>query len=202
MIQNTNYMETLLTFWHKRCKPIDEQAQAYLAAHNRIRHHARDALIKAVDEQLPYLCIVLSGLVGGYQTNRQRQRVLRELALPMDFFTGTRHTFSSNRRAMEFVALKQTKVLLIPIAEAREGQGRYVEISELFHILKQRKILRLRKLVELYQETDRYTRYELLWELLPELAGSPLLTNTTCAELLQMSLSHLKRIKKKYLLKK
>src|SRR3546814_12445607 len=62
--------------------------------------------------------------------------------------------------------------------------------------LKQRKILRLRKLVEIYQETDAYDRYFLFWDLLPEIAGSPMVTNATSAELLRMSLGHLTKIKR------
>jgi len=63
--------------------------------------------------------------------------------------------------------------------------------------LKHRKILRLRKLVKLYKEDDYYERYALFRELLPQLAAT--LTNGIQAELLHMSLGHLKKLKKRYL---
>src|SRR5690606_1695616 len=130
---------------------------------------------KVPHDWYPHLCIVLAGLVGGYQYNRSGKRSLRELVLPMDFFTGTEHTFSNRRRAVEFIALRETTLLQITVADAREAQALFQEVSGLCHVLKQRKILQLRKLVELYQEDDYYERYALFRELLPQLAAT--LTN-------------------------
>lgn len=164
-----------------------------------MRHYRRGQVIKLGMDDFPFFCIVLSGSAGGYQTNRRGQRVLRELALPLDFFTGTEHTFSSTRRPLDFAALRASTLLLLPIAYAREGQRLHTEISELFHVLKQRKILRLRKLVDVYQEPNHGERYRLFRELLPEVAHSPATTNAIHADLLQMSVSHLKRLKKRFL---
>lgn len=191
-------MEHFEQFWRNHYGPLGEAAIRYLYHHKQLRNYPRGQLIKLDKEEFPFLCIVMEGLVGGYQNDRNGRRVMRELALPMDFFTGTQHTFSSRKRPLEFIALKATRLLLISIPLARDGQWRFAEISELFHVLKQRKILRLRKLVEIYQETDAYGRYFLFWDLLPEIAGSPLVTNATSAELLRISLGHLTKVKRKY----
>lgn len=192
-------MEYFLDFWSRRCSPVRSEATLYLHQHHRVRHYARGEIIKFADEDFPFLGIVLDGTVGGYQYGRLGKRIMRELALPHDFFTGTNHAFSNRRQTLEFVALKPTRVLLLPIARARDGQQQYREISELFHVLKQRKIIRLRKLVTLYQEKELYQRYVLLWELLPEIAKSPDMTNDTLAALLHISLSHFKRLKQRFL---
>src|SRR3546814_631148 len=191
-------MESFNNVWINHHRPLGEAAIQYLYSHKQLRDYPRGRLIKLDNEEFPFLCIVMEGLVGGYQKDRRGRRVLRELALPMDFFTGTQHTFSSRQRPMEFAALKATRLMLISVQAARAGQHRFTEISELFHVLKQRKILRLRKLVEIYQETDAYDRYFLFWDLLPEIAGSPMVTNATSAELLRMSLGHQTKIKRKY----
>ncbi|GGC38497.1 hypothetical protein GCM10011386_33250 [Parapedobacter defluvii] len=183
-------------FWKHYCPDIRDIARAYLATHHRMVMYRRGEVIKVPDDYFPYLCIVLDGTVGGYQYNRSGKRSLRELLLPMDFFTGTEHTFSDRKASVEFVALRATTSLQITIADARKAQSLFFEVSELFHVLKQRKILRLRKLVALYQEDRYYDRYALFRELLPDVATT--LTNGTQAELLHMSLGHLKKLKKRY----
>lgn len=191
-------MHHFYRFWERQCSPVDVAAKDYLHRHHRVRHYMRGEVIRYADEEFPFLVIVLDGAVGGYQDNRLGKRVMRELALPLEFFTGTQHAFSSRGHPLEFVALKRARLLLMPIIRAREAQGQFREISELFHVLKQRKILRFRKLVSVYQEKDLYERYVLLWELLPEIAQSSVTTNATHAELLHMSESHLKRLKRRY----
>ena len=184
-------------FWERHCTAIRPVARAHLVARQRIVRYRHDELIKAPVDHFPYLCIVLEGAVGGYQYNRGGRRSMRELSLPMDFFTGTEHTFTDRKRTVEFVALRPTTLLQLTVSDAREAQALFYEVSELFHVLKQRKILRLRKLVELYQEDGYYERYALFRESLPDVAAAT--TNRIQAELLHMSLGHLKKLKKRYL---
>lgn len=195
-------MQRFWDFWIRQSSPVSREAMDFLHQYHRVRAYTRGEIIRFADEDFPFLCIVLDGTVGGYQYNRLDKRIMRELALPHDFFTGTNHAFSNRRHTLEFVALKPTRLLLLPVARAREGQHLYREISELFHVLKQRKIIRLRKLVSLYQEKQLYERYVLLWDLLPEIAKSPHMTNATLAALLHISLSHFKRLKQRYVLEK
>lgn len=192
-----NVPQHFYRFWEHHCPTLGDAARLFVAGHQRVVYYRRGDVIKVPGVPFLYLCIVLDGTVGGYQYNRSGRRSMRELAIPMDFFTGTEHTFSSRDRPMEFIALRATTLLQLTIADAREAQALFYEVSELFHVLKQRKILRLRKQVELYQEDNYYDRYALFRESLPEIAAT--VTNGIQAELLHMSRGHLKKLKKRYL---
>ncbi len=190
-------MEALFHFWQSRCGAVSDQARAYLKEGCQERHYRRDRVIRLPDERFPYLCIVLEGLAGGYHYDYGGRRRLRELVLPMDFFTGTKHVFSRTVYPVEYVALQKTRLLLLLLPHVQEGQRRYPEIGELIQVLKQRKILLLRALVEIYQEERAFDRYSVYAERLPDWPFS--LPLTYQANLLRMSLGHIKKMKKRYL---
>src|SRR5699024_6368153 len=98
-------------------------------------------------------------LAAGYRENSVGKQVLCELMQPMDYFTGTQHPFTPRLREAEYVAIADTKLLLVPVMEAREAQRRFPAFAELLHVLKQRKINFLELLVALEHEETCYARY-------------------------------------------
>lgn len=190
-------MDRLYGFWMRFCADVPAAARDFLDRQRVLLHYRREQTIKLPDEAYPYFCVVLDGLVGGYQTSHAGHPVLRDLVLTLDFFTGTEHPFTRRMRKIEYLALASTSIMRIPIAYVAEGQRLHPEIAELFHVMKQRKIDQLRKLVAVYQETDHYARYCVYREVLPSYALS--LPHRVQEQLLRMSHASYQRAKVKYL---
>lgn len=199
-------MERLILFWHKYRPRVDPSALLYLKGICAIEDHQRGTILKLPDQPLPYLCIVLDGVVGGFESQAIIGSVtdedtgmlkLRELILPMDYFSGPAHLFTLRNRSIEYQALSHVSVLRIPLAHARDGQQRYPDLAELFQVMKQRKINQLRKQVAIYQERDHYRRYCLYRQLLPDWTYT--LSRDIQCQFLRMSKTHFHRVKAAYL---
>lgn len=188
-------MESLLAFLAKHA-PSDASHEFIQRRGHQVGYGKGD-VIKLPDTPFPYFCVVLRGLVGGYQPSRDGRIALRDLVLPLDFFTGTEHLFTRRDQGVEHRALLATQLLRIPIEKARAGQLEQPTIAELFHVMKQRKINQLRKLVAIYQETDYYARYCVYRQVLPRYARE--LPHTVQRELLRMSHASYQRVKARYL---
>lgn len=183
-------------FWERHCGSVRVEVRDYFIRCQQIIQYGRNDVIKAPADLYPYVCVVLDGIVGSYKLNRAGTRVLREVVLPMDYFTGTSHMFTDRHLWVEHIALKRTVVIQVSLTDARRAIADFREVSELSHILKQRKITRMRYWVEIFQEDGMYDRYARFREVLPEVAM--VTTGTVQAELLHMSLGHLKKLKTRY----
>lgn len=190
-------MDSLYQFWTRYCNRIPDAARSFVHRQHVLHAYAQDECIKLPGEHFPYYCVVLGGIVGGYQTNHGGHPVLRDLVLPLDFFTGTEHPFTRRMKNIEYQALAGTTVMALPIAAASQGQLLHPQLAELFHVMKQRKIDQLRKLVAIYQETDYYARYCVYRELLPHYALE--LPHRVQEQLLRMSHAGYQRVKARYL---
>ncbi|WP_257667203.1 hypothetical protein [Parapedobacter tibetensis] len=190
-------MDRFYQYWQKYCPDLPEEVRQFIDVHHEVASYTKGQVIKLPDDSFPYFCVVLEGLVGGYQQDRARDPTLRELMLPPDFFTGTEHLFTTRGRHMEYCALEKTVVMRLSLADAKAGQQRHAEIAELFHVLKQKKIDLLRKLVAVYQETAYYDRYCVYIGLFKTWAS--LLPNKVQQQLLRMSETTYYRVKKQYL---
>lgn len=190
-------MDRFHQFWTRFCADLPDAPTAYVYRHHTLLEYPREAPIKLPHDPFPYYCVVLAGLVGGYQADHAGRPVLRDLVLPMDFFTGTEHPFTQRTKTIEYRALAKTAFMRLPIKRASEGQSRHREIAELFHVMKQRKIDQLRKLVAIYQEADYYARYCVYRQALPAYAQA--LPHRVQEQLLRMSHASYQRVKARYL---
>src|SRR5690606_32269692 len=154
-------MERLFTYWTKHCPDLGADSRSFIHSRSKIRHYGKKQIIKLEAGRCPFFCIVLSGLVGGYRRNSLGKSMLCELMQPMDYFTGTQHPFTPRLRDAEYLALENTSLLLVPVAEAREAQLHFPAFAELVHIMKQRKIDFLELLIALDDEVSLYTRYRI-----------------------------------------
>lgn len=207
-------MDRLLTFWQKYRPQADRQALLYLREMAHVQTMEKDSILKYPHQSLSYFCIVLEGVVGGFEASPRMadgtaarpegheqtgDPQLRELILPMDYFSGPGHLFTQRNRAIEYRTLVHTSLLLIPLSHAREGQQQYPDLSELFQVMKQRKINLLRQQVALYQEKDHYRRYCLYRQLLPQWAY--VLPHGVQQQFLQMGRASYFAVKQHYLVK-
>ncbi|SEN21018.1 Cyclic nucleotide-binding domain-containing protein [bacterium A37T11] len=189
-------MERFYKFWRAHYSDVRPQARSYVDGHHQLKMYRKGEVIKFPTDLFPYFCIVLEGLVGAYALSRSGRESMRELSLPLDFFTGTEHTFSRRQRPIEFRALEKTKLLLFKLDHAQEAQKLFQEVAELFQILKQRKILRLRRLIEVYQEEKAFDRYvEFATQLKELVLRVPIHFQ---AELLHISDGHFRKLRKRY----
>ena len=193
-------MKRVVDFWVKYRPQADPEALEFLDSDSIIVSFRKEEIIKLPDQHLPYFCVVLEGVVGGYSLNGQSRPLplLRELILPLDYFTGTPHPFSKRNLLTEYRALMPVQLLQIPLGRAVHGQQHYPDIAELFHVMKQRKLNLQRYKVLIYQESDPYYRYRLYRRLLP--SWDQFLTNQIQQEFLHLSRSSYFRAKKKFLL--
>lgn len=205
-------MERLINFIQKRIPQVDPSALCFLEDVASLRYERKNTIIKLTHQHLPNFHIVLDGLVGGFdfydedifngqQSNNSKHKnsvpILRDLICPMDYFTGSLHTFTKRNRAIEYRSLTPVALLRMSIEQAVHGQKYYPDLSELFQIMKQRKINLLRHQVTVYQEKDYYRRYCLYRKLLPE--WNIELSHQIQHQFLQMSIAQYNRVKAQYL---
>lgn len=191
-------MERIVEFWQKYRVSIAPDALHYFDQVSRKVSLKKHAILKYPDRPLPYFFIVLEGVVGGYAAHEaDEDPILREISLPMDYFTGTVHPFTSRNRQIEYRALTPVTLVQLPLTYAIHGQHHYPDVAELFHVMKQRKINQLRYQLALYQTPDHYQRYRLFRQLLPELALS--LRQDIQYQYLRISKSNFHLIKARYL---
>ncbi|MEC3879749.1 Crp/Fnr family transcriptional regulator [Parapedobacter sp. 10938] len=190
-------MEQLFTYWSKHFPALNPESRAFIIARSRHKSYGKGQVIKLATESFPFFCIVLSGLAAGYRENSVGKQVLCELMQPMDYFTGTQHPFTPRLREAEYVAIADTKLLLVPVMEAREAQRRFPAFAELLHVLKQRKINFLELLVALEHEETCYARYCLYMDRF----GGQIhhLPDAPKWQLLRMGRSTYYRMKRRYL---
>jgi len=150
---------------------LGAESQSYIRGHSSKKRYRKQQVIKLETECFPFFCIVLEGLVAGYRKNSDDKFILCELMQPMDYFTGTQHPFTPRLREAEYVAIENSVLLLIPVAEARDAQLRHPAFAELVHIMKQRKINFLELLIAIGAEDAPYTRYCLYMERYPHQAA-------------------------------
>lgn len=191
-------MERIVEFWKKYRVPVAPDALHYFEHVSRKVSLKKDTVIKYPDRPLLYFFVVLEGVVGGYAYHAvDEEPILREISLPLDYFTGTVHPFTSRNRQIEYRALTPVTLVQLPLTYAIHGQHHYPDVAELFHVMKQRKINQLRYQLVLYQTSDHYQRYLLFRQLLPELALT--LRQDIQYQYLRISKSHFHRIKTRFL---
>lgn|GEM_PF-999869 len=190
-------MERLFTYWTKHCAALGADSRSFIRSRSRIQHYGKKRVIKLETERFPFFCIVLSGLVAGYRRNSLGKSMLCELMLPMDYFTGTQHPFTPRLREAEYIALENTSLLLVSVAEAREAQLRLPAFAELVHIMKQRKIDFLDLLIALADEASLYDRYRIYMHRFGQQARR--LPDAPQWQLLRMGRSTYYRMKSRYL---
>lgn len=157
-------MERLFTYWNRHYPALSAGSRSFIRSRSKVKTYAKRQVIKLEAERFPFFCIVLSGLVAGYRKNSEGKPVLCELMQPMDYFTGTQHPFTPRLREAEYVAIEQTALLLIPIADARDTQQRLPAFAELVQVMKQRKIDFLSLIILLDNEKYAYARYGVYME--------------------------------------
>ena len=154
-------MERLFNYCIDHCPSFEATCRTFVRSRSQTKHYQRKQVIKGEREHFPFFCMVLSGLVAGYRQNSTGKSILGELMLPMDYFTGTQHPFTPRIREAEYVAFADTTLLLIPVADARDGQHRLHGFAELVQVVKQHKINFLEMMMDLEHEETTYDRYKL-----------------------------------------
>lgn len=190
-------MERLFTYWIKHCPGLTNEDSTYIRGRSTLRRYEREQVIKLETDPFPFFCIVLSGLVAGYRKNSEWKSILCELMGPMDYFTGTQHPFTPRLRDAQYIAMEDTTLLFIRVAEAREAQRRLQAFSELIQVMKQRKINFLELLIALDNEPGCYPRYRCYMKLFGEQAKG--LPPHMQWQILRMSRPTYYRMKARYL---
>ncbi|WP_257670475.1 hypothetical protein [Parapedobacter tibetensis] len=193
-------MERLFTYWIKHYPALGADSRSFVRSRSMVKWYGKKQVIKLETERFPFFCVVLSGLVAGYGKNSERQSILCELMQPMDYFTGTQHPFTPRLREAEYVAIENTTLLLVPVAEAREAQRRFPAFAELVQVMKQRKINFFELLIALTNEQSCYTRYCVYMDRFSHQAVQ--LPDAPQWQLLRMGRSTYYRMKSRYLREK
>ncbi|MDX3912728.1 MULTISPECIES: cyclic nucleotide-binding domain-containing protein [Olivibacter] len=189
-------MQRLFDFWERYMR-IPDDARLFLERHGIIKQFTKGAIFSQPDDARQYWCFVLEGLVAGNHYRADGQRIVRWLLVPYSYFTGTEHLYTKRSGNVHIEFLKSTALFMLRNEIAVEGQRRFWSISELFHILKQHQINRLRKYALIFQQPSHYQKYKLLVEELPEIVAQT--TNEQRWHYLQISKGSYYKVKKRYL---
>ncbi|SEK53801.1 Crp/Fnr family transcriptional regulator [Parapedobacter koreensis] len=153
-------MERFFAYWSHWIN-LNQETREYLSQHSQIRSYAAGNDFVLAGEARPFWCFVLSGLVAGLERLGNHRYSYNWLALPGDYFTGTIHLFTQRPPSSNIQFLRDTQLLLIPAPAMRFAQQHFSGISEILHVLKQRRILHQEALLLLLllDTNRRYTTF-------------------------------------------
>ncbi|GGH12039.1 hypothetical protein FAZ19_09605 [Sphingobacterium alkalisoli] len=142
------------------------QSLDILLEHTVVHTYRRDIVYCREDEERPYWCYVIDGLVGAYQLDAKKP-YLHWVAGDGHYFTGTKHEYSFNSQSLRISFLKKSKLASIPLPIIQMLQDQDPTIRRFVSILRQRKstFFDLKALVA-YDPTMRYAK---LCEHLPRI---------------------------------
>ncbi|GGG96541.1 hypothetical protein GCM10007415_34680 [Parapedobacter pyrenivorans] len=143
--QLTN-MERFFTY-SRQWVAMEEKARGYLLNHSQIRSYRAGTDFTTAGDARPFWCFVLSGLVVGVEHLASGRQIYNWLVRPGEYFTGTMHLFTGRPHTASIHFLRDTQLLLIPAAIMQYAQQHFLSISELLHVLKQRRMQRQEELL-------------------------------------------------------
>ena len=152
-------MQRFIQHW-RRYTSVSKDALRYLHQHAKVLHFMVGDHFMQANERRYYWCIMLEGLAVGYTLYKDGHRRIRWFAPPMVDFTGTRHLHTTRKTNTAIQFILPTALLCIPTARWRAAEHRYREVTDLMHILKQRRIDQQRALIEVLQEPYADLRFE------------------------------------------
>ena len=125
-------------------------------------------------------CILLDGLVA-YEIMQQKGKVVIELvAVPYQYFSGTKHIYSNTGEEVAIRFLRDSTVYEIKNEHLQKGVNTYPELSNLYHILKQHYVDSFKVFLRL-QNLERDLRLWYLYSNMPELEHESLTIEQLCS---------------------
>ncbi|WP_140937596.1 cyclic nucleotide-binding domain-containing protein [Sphingobacterium lumbrici] len=125
-------------------------------------------------------CILLDGLVS-YETIQQKGKVvIEQLAVPYQYFSGTKHIYSNNGEEVAIRFLRDSTVYEIRNEHLQQGIKSYPELSNMYHILKQHYVDSVKVFLRL-QNLERNIRLWYLYTHIPELEHESLTVEQLCS---------------------
>lgn len=148
---------------------LSEEVKDYFLEHARFKTFAKGNLISEPYSGKAIWCYVCNGLVAGVSYNEDGEQNIQWFAPEKHFFTNTTHLFT-NRRS-EYIEVLQTCTLLkMSRIAAITGQQKHAAISELFHILKYRRINQYQTRIAIMNERSTLKRYASFMDNMPHIA--------------------------------
>jgi signal-transduction protein with cAMP-binding, CBS, and nucleotidyltransferase domain len=132
-------MERLFSLGDKFGK-ISEEARNFIEEHALIIYPRKGEYYKHSLVSNPYWCFVLKGLVAGFVDNPSGTQNIIWASVPNEYFTGSRHPFTTKNKKVAIQFLTDSEIIQIPNHIIQFAQKKYPSFSELFHALKQKKI--------------------------------------------------------------
>ncbi|MEH6304243.1 hypothetical protein RYH73_01250 [Olivibacter sp. CPCC 100613] len=147
---------------------LSEAEKEFIRAHAKLRHFRKSDYYLRRGESKPRWCFVLSGLVAGSNTDLYGKEYIHWISAQHDYFTGTKHPFSSHSADLDIYFLQAGTVVELPLLDLREKQQQHRAFSEFLHLLKQRKLENYRRHLQL-MHLPREDRYAAMAHLFPQL---------------------------------
>lgn len=130
-------MNRFIDYFRRRV-PLTDAAEQFFRQHSRVVAYDRHNHFLTPEVRMPYWCVVLEGMAYGYTLGEDGQRYIRWFATEMQGFAGVRHLYTP-RPALHYIQFAEvSRILRIPALKMREGKERFVEVSELLHVMNQR----------------------------------------------------------------
>jgi len=144
----------------------------FLMEHGQIHSFKRGEYYISTQETKQRWCILLEGLIAFEVLGPRNQIVIERIGLAGQYFSGTKHIYSTHGEGTAVHFLRASIVYEIRNKDLQEGINSYPEISQLYHILKQHQLdivkvfLRIHKLERNARLSYLYWQFPELWQQL------------------------------------
>lgn len=138
---------------------LSEAEKKFVRNHAGLRSFRKNDYYLYRGETKARWCFLLSGMTAGCYTDHAGKEYIHWISAQHDYFTGTKHPFSTRSAELDIRFLQRSTVLEFPLLVIREQQQQHQAFSEFLHLLKQRKLESYRRHLQLMHlpSEDRYT---------------------------------------------
>lgn len=171
-------MDRLFTFWRKYTS-ISTTSEKFITEHAKIIFYKANSYFSRYYEVKPYWCFLLQGIASGIRFEENGTERITWLAMPPDYFTGTKHSYSNHGENLDIKFLVYSQIAAIPLDQMRYAQKHMADVAELIQVLKQRKLTQQKQLLEITKLPYGIDQYVAFRHAFPELSLSLTIKQTS-----------------------
>lgn len=152
-------MEEFFNYWKNYGLTLNDTDSQFIRTHGQVKKYKRREEISSLRTNASLWNFILSGgfIIEQMDINGDTQHCILQLA--NDAFTTTLHPFTKRRISGAYRAIIPSDTLQLKNEHIVFLQQNSVVFSEILHIIKQRKLLQLEKIIQLRSIADPYSRF-------------------------------------------
>lgn len=151
-------------------RSLTSTSRDFLRMHGGITSYRKNDFYVLAYESKPYWCFVLGGLVSFEAHDMDLHIFIERIIIKNEFFSGSKHAFSPRADSVSIRFLEPTILFEISNVHFQYAVDQFTDIQQLYQILKQQQVERLKYFLRL-NKIARVYRISYLYEHFPELLG-------------------------------